>query len=72
MCNLSVLLPRFNSFDFLNWYFHPIRIKYLIKTWLEKQKGGKILQEFCKNSAKTAKVLQKYPENPLMVRILIS
>ena len=69
---MCVLLPCFNSFDFLNWYFQRIRIKYLIKTWLEKQIGGKILQEFCQNSGKTAKVLQKYPENPLMVRILIS
>ena len=72
MCNLSLHLPCFNSFDFLNWFFQPIRIKHLIKTLLEKQKGGKILQEFCKNSAKTAKILQKYPGNPLMARIQIN
>ena len=60
----SVSLPCFISCDFLNWYFQPIRIKDLIQTWLEKQKGGKILQEFCKNYAKTAKVLQKYPAKP--------
>ena len=69
---LCVLLPCFNSFDFLNWYFQPIRIKYLIKTLLEKQKGGKFLQDVCKIFAKTVKILQKYPGNPLMVWRLIS
>ena len=62
---LCVLLPCFNSFDFLNWYFQPIRIKYLIKTLLEKQKGGKFLQDVCKIFAKTknsAKIPWKPPD----------
>ena len=61
MCDLCLFLTYFNSIDFLNWYFQPTRIKYLIKTELEKQKGGKNLQEFRKSSTKTAKILQKYP-----------
>ena len=62
MCNLCVLLPCFNSFDFLNLYFQPIRIKYLIKNRFEKQKGAKTLQEFCKNCKNSAKIPWKPPD----------
>ena len=61
MCNLSVHLPCLNWFDFLNWFFQPIRIKYLIKAWLEKQKEAK----FCKKSAKIRQELQKFCKNTL-------
>ena len=65
MCNLCVPFPCFNSFDFLNWYFQPIRIKYSIKTWLEKQKKrqnfARILQKFCKNCKNSAKNTMETP-----------
>ena len=60
MCNLYVLLPCFNSFDFLNWYFltnqNQVFDQKLVWKAKRRQNFARIpqkLQKICKNTLET-------------------